>query len=359
MPDAPAEEVATSAEASRFERLTPEQHRILAYASSIGSEFDFGLLVAAMGVGEELLAEQLERLVHLGILRERAGGDRFSFAEEEFRARIYRSLTESRLRVLHRKIAEAMERMYPTPSPEVVAELGRHFFLGKVPEKSGVYNRRASENARAADDPESAAHSLERIRVDLESVPGGRPHDLAEVDEVLGVLYYSVGNFAAADRYFTEALERLGGDEPRIRARLLLARGEIAPTAPFRLTAETVVASFYGEEASLRRVLRWLQRSGFPFRVVRASRKPRVPLAPHGLTPLQVRLMARAAALGYYSIPRRITLTRLARLTGRSAPALGKILRRAEGHLVVDFLATESSAVASEGELAGAAAPEP
>ncbi len=228
MPEAPPGDAAEPVESTPFEQLTSEQHRILAYASSIGSEFDFSLLVTAMGVGEEWLAEQLERLVHRGILRERAGGDRFSFAEEEFRARIYRSLTESRLRVLHRKIAEAMERMYPAPSPETVAELGRHFFLGKVPEKSGAYNRQASESARAADDPESAAQYLERVRVDLESAVGDHHIALAEVDEALGELYFSVGNFGAADRYFTEALGRLGSEDPRIRARLLLARAEIA-----------------------------------------------------------------------------------------------------------------------------------
>jgi tetratricopeptide (TPR) repeat protein len=228
MPDAPLASPAGTVEASRFEQLTPEQHRILAYASSIGSEFDFDLLVAAMGLGEEALAEQLERLVHLGILRERTGGDRFTFIEEEFRARIYRSLTESRLRVLHRKIAEVLEKRYADPPPAVVAELGRHFFLGKVPEKSRGYNRRASENARAADDPVSAAQYLERVRVDLESSRTADAHELAEVDESLGELYYSVGNFGAADRYFTEALGLLGSDEPRIRGRLLLARAEVA-----------------------------------------------------------------------------------------------------------------------------------
>jgi tetratricopeptide (TPR) repeat protein len=228
MAEAPEERSEGPPAAADFERLTPEQHRILAYASSIGSEFDFELLVAAMGVGEEPLAEQLEHLVHQGILRERAGGNRFGFAEEEFRARIYRSLTESRLRVLHRKIAEAMERMFPDPSPETVAELGRHFFLGKVPEQSRKYNRRASESARAEDNPESAAEHLERVRVDLEAVRASQPQELAEVDETLGELYYSVGNFGAADRYFTEALGLLGSDAPRVRARLMLARAEVA-----------------------------------------------------------------------------------------------------------------------------------
>lgn len=228
MPEEPARSSSPPVDSARFPPLSSEQHRILAYASSIGSEFDFPVLVAAMAVGEEALAEQLERLVHAGILRERTGGDRFAFAEEEFRAQIYRSLTESRLRVLHRKIAEAIERLNPSPSVEVVAELGRHFFLGKVPEKSARYNRQASENARASDDPESAAQFLERVRVDLEAAPGDRRHELAELDEALGVLYYSFGNFRAADRYFTEALERLGSDQPRIRARLLLARAEVA-----------------------------------------------------------------------------------------------------------------------------------
>ena len=228
MPEPAVGETLGVGEPARLDRLSSEQHRILAYASAIGSEFDFPLLVAAMGANEEALAEQLERLVHAGILTERAGGDRFAFAEEAFRARIYRSLTESRLRVLHRKIAEAMEAAYRDPPLEVVAELGRHFFLGKVPEKSRAYNRRASEAARAADDPEAAAHYLERVAVDLAAMPGDPRRELAEIDTALGELYFSIGNFAAADRHFTSALGRLGSDEPRIRGAVLLARAEIA-----------------------------------------------------------------------------------------------------------------------------------
>jgi tetratricopeptide (TPR) repeat protein len=228
MPDAPALEAVATPDRARLDRITPEQHRILAYASAIGSEFDFPLLVAAMGIDEEALAEQLEHLVHEGILTERAGGDRFAFAEESFRARIYRSLTESRMRVLHRKVAEAMERAYPDPPLEIVAELGRHFFLGKVGEKSRSYNRRASDAARASDDPESAAHYLERVEIDLAALPDDHRRELAEIDSVLGELYFATGNFPAADRFFTNALGRLGADEPRIRGEVLLARAEIA-----------------------------------------------------------------------------------------------------------------------------------
>jgi tetratricopeptide (TPR) repeat protein len=208
--------------------LTAEEHRILAYASAIGSEFDFQLLVAAMAANEEELAEHLEALVHRGILIERLGGDRFAFTEEEFRARIYRSLTESRLRVLHRKIAEALESIRPGPGPGLYADLGRHYFLGKVASKSLDYNRRAGEAARLAEEPERAIHHFERVLLDLATSPEGHEGEEANISETLGDLYYSVGNFPAADRYYGQALDKVGTKDPGLTARLLLSRSEIA-----------------------------------------------------------------------------------------------------------------------------------
>ncbi|HYA70820.1 MAG TPA: hypothetical protein VEH28_05575 [Thermoplasmata archaeon] len=229
MADRGAGRAPSEAPSSRsLEALTPEQHRIVAYASAIGSEFEFSLLLGAMGMEEEVLAEEIERLVHRGVLVERAGGERFAFAEEEDRARIYRSLTESRLRVLHRKIGEVLEKAHPNPSLAVLTELGRHYFLGKVPTKSYEYNRRAADAARAAGEPEVAAHHLERVLLDLASLPGDHWSEQAQIAESLGDLYYSLSNFREADLRFTEALERLGTEAPRVRARLLLSRGEVA-----------------------------------------------------------------------------------------------------------------------------------
>lgn len=136
-----------------------------------------------------------------------------------------------------------------------------------------------------------------------------------------------------------------------LRSLLSLAGGGISPTAPFRLTPETVVASFHGDERALRRVLKRLDREEFPYRVLRASPHPHVAdRAPAALTPLQAQLLGRAWALGYYAVPRRVTLTRLARQSGRSAPAYGKVLRRAEGRLVARWLASEGAAGIAGGD---------
>lgn len=137
----------------------------------------------------------------------------------------------------------------------------------------------------------------------------------------------------------------------RLRRLLALAGGRITPTAPFRLTAEHVLATFHGEESALRRVLARLRREGLPYRVRRASARPfDRSRQTDELTARQRAALARAWVLGYYSVPRRTTLTRLARVTGQSPPALGKMLRRAEGHLVSQLLSADASDAATESD---------
>lgn len=146
----------------------------------------------------------------------------------------------------------------------------------------------------------------------------------------------------------------------RLRRWLALAGGEISPAAPFRLTPERVVASFHGDERALRRVLKRLDREEFPYKLLRSSGRPTVrDPGVLALTPLQARAIARAWVLGYYAVPRRVTLTRLARQSGRSAPALGKVLRRAEGRLVARWLAAEGALPTVEPDRGTVAAAEP
>ncbi|HKV90616.1 MAG TPA: hypothetical protein VJQ43_05415, partial [Thermoplasmata archaeon] len=69
-PESPPTPAAIDSPLAVLDRLDPDQRRALAYASAIGREFDFSLFVAAIGEDDEALAERVEQLVHLGILRE-------------------------------------------------------------------------------------------------------------------------------------------------------------------------------------------------------------------------------------------------------------------------------------------------
>lgn len=211
-----------------LDRLSEEEKRVLAYASAIGKEFDFALLRTATGLAEEPLAELLEHLVHQGLLRERPGGERFSFVQEDVRMRLYREMTESRVRVLHRKIGEAYERLYPDPPAEILPELGRHYFLGRVHDKSYRYNRRSAGLAREALAPEIAAHHLERARADLKELPGDHREDEAGLLLELGELYSLMNEDLKADRLYVEALELVPPQKSVLRALILLARADVA-----------------------------------------------------------------------------------------------------------------------------------
>jgi predicted DNA binding protein len=137
---------------------------------------------------------------------------------------------------------------------------------------------------------------------------------------------------------------------PALERILALAGGGIAPIAPFRIDEERVLASFHGEAGPLRRVLARLEREGLPFRILRSSARPfGADAGDRELTTRQRTVLARAWALGYFAVPRRISLTRLASVTGQSPPALGKMLRRAQGTLITRFLASEAMAANSEG----------
>ncbi len=204
------------------------ERRILVYASALGREADFALLVDALGLDEETLVEAVERLVARGVLREVSGGDRFTFIDDERRVQIYRSLTQSRLRIVHRKLAEAMELRHPSPSSEIVAELGRHYFLGRVPEKSYAFNLEAADRAEEAGRTELAVLHLERVRLDRPNVRRLSPETDGRLAERLGRLYYALGDLRAAARLFAEGFDATPPEDLARQAELWIARAQVA-----------------------------------------------------------------------------------------------------------------------------------
>lgn len=145
---------------ARISALAPAAHRTLVYASILGKEFDFASLDAAVGQEEERLSEQVELLVHQGLLREK-GGEVYDWVSERARVDVYSQLTETRRRLLHRKVARAlMARDGVTESN--LFELARQCYLGRDDATAVDLNRRAAEVAARTFAFETASLHLER-----------------------------------------------------------------------------------------------------------------------------------------------------------------------------------------------------
>lgn len=160
--------------------LDDDEQRALSVAAVLGSEFPFSVLLRASREEEERLTEALDRLVGRGLLVERPG-ELLAFPDDRLRSEVYGRLTESRRRLLHRHSAEAIEAG-GTADLSTIYALARHFYLGKVDEKSIQYNREAAEIAIRSFSPEVARAHLERV---LECHRRLRPDDWDGETEVV------------------------------------------------------------------------------------------------------------------------------------------------------------------------------
>lgn len=160
---------------ARIGALTEAEQRLLVYGSVLGKEFSFPVLAAPAGREEERLSESLDHLVHEGLLREK-GGEVYEFVSERARADVYAELTETRRRLLHRRVAAALEKRGGTAAADMF-ELARQLYLGRDDRKAVEFNRRAADFAAKAYAFDTAVVHLERA---LESLRRLVPRDLAQ-----------------------------------------------------------------------------------------------------------------------------------------------------------------------------------
>ena len=208
-----------------FDKFSEEERKALLHASVIGKSFRFQLLYQCLGGDEEKLVGMVESLTHSGILKDR-GSEVYEFSNEELWKAAYGFLSESRRRILHRKVAEAYEKLYPNPPPDVIPEMGRQFYLAKVHDKSLLYNRYAATQATNAFYPEVAIFYLERALEDIAALSGTHRLEEADVLRELGDLYYATGDTVRADQQYGESISRLPEEETTLRALVLLSRAD-------------------------------------------------------------------------------------------------------------------------------------
>lgn len=244
---------------SRLARVDEAGQQLLAAGAVIGRSFDFETLRAASGRSEEEIVDSLEMLVRQGLVREAAPSgrlDSYDFSHEQLRALVYAATGLARRRLLHRRVAEALQRQQrPARGPGASAgQIGHHLQLaGREQEAAGYFwqagqhahglfaNAEALayfETASALGYPDAAAlyeaigdlHTLAGRygparaayeQAAVQALDGPQP---ARVERKLALLHHRQGNGEQAEVHFQAAQDAWPADDPAGLAHLLADR---------------------------------------------------------------------------------------------------------------------------------------
>ncbi len=207
---------------ARVHRLSDTEQRVLVHAAVLGKEFNFATLEVACGQEEERLSESLDHLVHEGLLRE-TGGEVYEFVSERARVDVYSQLTETRRRLLHRKVARALLARDGVTNANLY-ELARQFFLGRDDVPAVDLNGRAADAAARAYAFDTAVVHMERA---LECQRRLLPRDLrAELRMLieLGRYHDELGDLHRSEEVLVDAVARargLPGDDSNLALALI------------------------------------------------------------------------------------------------------------------------------------------
>ncbi len=202
----------------RVAALPEGAQEVLGIAAVIGRVVPRALLVSLAACAEEQVLAGLDALGQGGLLEEHAG-DAYHFAHDIIREAVEADLGMGRRTLLHRRIAEFLERQ---PGEAPVEALAYHYVRGDDQEKALLYLERAGDRAQRQGAHTAAQTCYRELVEHLDRL--GRVLDAACAREKLAAVSHYIGWLDVA----SEALERAattyhrGGDVEGLRRTLAL-----------------------------------------------------------------------------------------------------------------------------------------
>jgi DNA-binding SARP family transcriptional activator len=227
---------------SRLAALSDPARRIVDAAVAAGREFEFEVVYRAAGLSETAALDALDELRAAGLLRpvlpgpgpeaEGSGASaRFAFDHSLTMEVAYREVGEPRHRLMHRRVAEALEQLYGRGRLDAVAGLlAYNFAEGNALERAAPYAWRAGRLAAGLAAWAEAVNFFE-LALRGESDEGRR----LEVLMALGQALFRAGSAERATgalRRAVELAEARGDAQQQAAAQLELARA-LLPHARF------------------------------------------------------------------------------------------------------------------------------
>ena len=202
--------------ATRLRQLSPEARELAEAAAIIGRAFRFETLRHASDLAEETLVRALDELWRRRIVLERAAGA-YDFSHDALRGAAYDSIDPARRRLLHRRVARALETVHAPDTGPVSGRLAQHFEQGGETGRAVDAYRRAAQEAVAVYSHEEALRLLDRALALVAGLPATAERDRRELELQLARIIparslggYTAPALGAAAERAAELAERLG-----------------------------------------------------------------------------------------------------------------------------------------------------
>jgi len=213
---------------ARLAKLSPEAWELATLAAVIGRAFSFELLAQVSKREEEVLLEALDELWQRRILRE-AQGERYDFSHAKLREVAYAELRPPRRRLLHQRVAEALERVYANTLDTVSGQIASHYEQAGAVERAITYYQRAAEIAERVYAHVEALADYQHALVLLEAAQSreAQREKIAQLHERVGEVLFLTGQYDEAKLAYERALSHMPNHDRIWQARLNRGIGEI------------------------------------------------------------------------------------------------------------------------------------
>jgi tetratricopeptide (TPR) repeat protein len=216
--------------AARIDRLAPQHKRLLQAASVVGADVPFAVLQAVVDEPEGELRQDLAQLQAAEFLYETR---LFPELEYTFKHALthevaYGSLLQERRRILHARVVEAIERLYPDRLTEQIERLAHHSARGQLWNKAVGYLGDAGRKAVGRSAFRDGASFFEAALGALRHLSEGREtlEQAIDVRISLNNSLYAVGDLHGGLSHLREAADlarKLGDDRRLARALVFIA----------------------------------------------------------------------------------------------------------------------------------------
>ena len=147
--------------AARLSQLSEQARGLASVAATVGRAFTLDVVREASGVADDTLIDALDELLDRHIVREQ-GGNVYDFGHDKIREVAYEEMTGARRRLLHRRVAEGLERIHASSLDVVAGQIAAHYANAQLADRAAVYYLRAADVAQRVGANQEAIDLLHR-----------------------------------------------------------------------------------------------------------------------------------------------------------------------------------------------------